>query len=122
MAARRSLTRWPVVRMMAARLMLREDDPGRGVRRLLRGAVLVLALCLLPLLLGVHHLALVVGVALAGMALLAGICLRVFNPAMAVSVVGVALACASLMTALSVTTGFQLEITRALARLNGHVL
>jgi lipoprotein-releasing system permease protein len=122
MAARRSLTRWPVVRMMAARLMLRENDPGRGVRRLLRGAVLVLALCLLPLLLGVHHLALVVGVALAGMALLAGICLRMFNPAMAVSVVGVALACASLMTALSVTTGFQLEITRALARLNGHVL
>jgi lipoprotein-releasing system permease protein len=67
-------------------------------------------------------LALVAGIAVAGMAALAGICLRLFNPAMAVSVVGVALACASLMTALSVTAGFQLEITRALARLNGHVL
>jgi len=122
MTARRSLTRWPVVRMMAARLMLRDDDPGRGVRRLLYGAGLVLVGCLVPLLLGVHHLALVVGIAIAGMGVLAGICLRLFNPAMAVSVVGVALACASLMTALSVTTGFELEITRALARLNGHVL
>jgi lipoprotein-releasing system permease protein len=121
-ATRRTVTRWPVVRMIAARLMLREDDPGRGVRDLLRGSALLLVVCLLPLVLGVHHLALVVGVAAAGMGMLVGICLRLFNPAMAVSVVGVALACASLMTALSVTAGFQLEITRALARLNGHVL
>jgi lipoprotein-releasing system permease protein len=121
-ATRRTLTRWALVRLIATRLMLREGDPGRGVRRLLRGAVLVVVVCMVPLALGVHHLALVGGIAVASMAVLAGICLRVFNPAMAVSVVGVALACASLMTALSVTTGFQLEITRALARLNGHVL
>lgn len=119
---RRTLTRLAVVRLMAARLMLREDDPGPGVRRMLGGAAVVLVGCLVPLVLGVHHLALVVGIALAGMAALVAICLRVLHPAMAVSVVGVALACASLMTALSVTTGFQLEITRALARLNGHVL
>lgn len=121
-ATRRTVTRWSVVRMMATRLMLREDDPGRGVRRLLRGSALLLVACLVPLMLGVHHLALVVGIGIGGMGVLAGICLRLFNPAMAVSVVGVALACASLMTALSVTAGFQLEITRALARLNGHVL
>jgi len=119
---RRTLTRLSVVRLMAARLMLREDDPGAGVRRLLWGSLVVRAGCLVPLLLGVHHLALVVGIGVSGMAALAGICLRFLHPAMAVSVVGVALACASLMTALSVTTGFQLEITRALARLNGHVL
>lgn len=119
---RRTLTRLPVVGMMAARLMLREDDPGSGVRRLLWGSGLVLVGCGLPLFLGVHHLALVAGIGVAGMALLAGICLRFLYPAMAVSVVGVALACASLMTALSVTTGFQLEITRAVARLNGHIL
>ncbi len=121
-ATRRTPTRWAVVRLMATRLMLREDDPGRGIRRLLRGSALVLVVCLVALVLGVHHLALVGGVALASMGVLAGLCLRLFNPAMAVSVVGVALACASLMTALSVTAGFQLEITRALARLNGHVL
>lgn len=107
---------------MAARLMLREDDPGPGPRRMLWGAAVVLVGCGAPLLLGVHHLALVVGLGLAGLAALVGITLRILHPAMAVSVVGVALACASLMTALSVTTGFQLEITRALARLNGHVL
>jgi lipoprotein-releasing system permease protein len=119
---RRTLTRLGFVRLMAARLMLRGDDPGPGVHRLLWGAALVLLGCGVPLALGVHHLALVVGIGIAGMAMLAGVCLRLLQPAMAVSVVGVALACASLMTALSVTTGFQLEITRALARLNGHVL
>ena len=122
MAGRRTLTRLPVVRLMAARLMLRDDDPGEGVRRFLRLSLAAVLLCGLPLVLGVHQLALVVGLAVASMALLVGLCLRLFNPAMAVSVVGVALACASLMTALSVTAGFQLEITRALARLNGHVL
>lgn len=119
---RRTLTRLAVVRLMAARLMLREDDPGPGPRRMLWGAAAVLVGCGVPLLLGVHHLALVAGLGVAGMTALVGICLRILHPAMAVSVVGVALACASLMTALSVTTGFQLEITRALARLNGHVL
>ncbi len=116
------MTRWPVVRMMAARLMLRDEPVGSGVRRLLLGSAVVVVSSTALLLSGVHHLALVVAIALGGMALLAGLTLRLFNPAMAVSVVGVALACASLMTALSVTAGFQLEITRALARLNGHVL
>ncbi|MCH9681424.1 MAG: ABC transporter permease [Deltaproteobacteria bacterium] len=119
---RRSRIRWPIVRMMATRLMLRDEAVGRGVYRLTWGAVILLLLGLVPLLLGVHELALVVTIGVASMGLLAAVCLRLFNPAMAVSVVGVALACASLMTALSVTTGFQLEITRALARVNGHVL
>lgn len=121
-APRRTVTRWAVVRTMAARLMLREDDPGTGVRRLGWGAIVVLVACAVPLGLGVHHVALVAGVGAASMLAMVALCLRLFNPAMAVSVVGVALACASLMTALSVTAGFQLEITRALARLNGHVL
>jgi lipoprotein-releasing system permease protein len=34
----------------------------------------------------------------------------------------VALSCASLMTALAVTAGFRVEITRSMARLNGHLL
>ncbi|MCA9649942.1 MAG: ABC transporter permease [Myxococcales bacterium] len=122
MAARRTLTRWPVVRLLAARLMLRDTPPSPRVRRMLVGSSLVMLGCALPLWLGVHQLWLVAVLGVASMVGLAAICLRLFNPAMAVSVVGVALACASLMTALSVTTGFQLEITRALARLNGHVL
>lgn len=120
--ARRTLTRWPVVRLLAARLMLRDTPPSPRARRLLWGSLAVVIACAVPLWLGVHQLWLVAGIAVASMAMLVAVCLRLFNPAMAVSVVGVALACASLMTALSVTTGFQLEITRALARLNGHVL
>ena len=122
MAARRSLTRWPVVRLLAARLMLRERPPGRSAQRLLYGSLLVALACGVPMFFDVHHLGLVAGLGISSMLFVVGMCLRLFNPAMAVSVVGVALACASLMTALSVTTGFQLEITRALARLNGHVL
>lgn len=118
----RTLTAAPVVRLMAARLMLREGAPGRGARRLLWGSILGVVICGGALFGGVHHVALVAGVGLCAMGALAGICLRLFLPAMAVSVVGVALACSSLMTALSVTAGFELEITRALARLNGHVL
>lgn len=120
--AGRTITRWPVVRLLSARLMLRDTPPSPRVRRMLGGSAVVLVGCLAALLLGVNHLVLVAGIGVAGMVALVAICLRLFNPAMAVSVVGVALACASLMTALSVTTGFQLEITRALARLNGHVL
>jgi lipoprotein-releasing system permease protein len=41
---------------------------------------------------------------------------------MAVSVIGIALSCASLLTVLAVTTGFEREILRAVARVNGHVL
>ncbi|MCX4243203.1 ABC transporter permease [Paraliomyxa miuraensis] len=117
-----ALTNLAVVRMMAARLMLRDDVPGPGVRKLGIVSAVVSVGCALPLVLGIHHLALVAGLGLASMGLLVWICLRLLSPAMAVSVVGVALACSSLMTALSVTAGFQLEITRALARLNGHVL
>lgn len=122
MGERRTLTRWAIVRLLAARLMLRERGPGPGVRRLLFGSLAVMAACGIPLLLGSHQLIFVAGLGIAGMTALAGVALWIFNPAMAVSVVGVGLACASLMTALSVTTGFQLEMTRAMARLNGHVL
>ncbi len=122
MGARRTITRWPLIRLTAARLMLREDRAGRGVDRLLYGGLVGLAACGIPVGLGSSSLVLVAGIGLAGIAVLVGVSLRLFNAAMAVSVVGVALACASLMTALSVTAGFQLEITRALARLNGHVL
>lgn len=119
---RRTLTRGGIIRLLAARLMLREHAPGRTVRRLLFGSVAVMIACGIPLALGSHQLVWVAGLGISAMAALCGVTLWIFNPAMAVSVVGVALACSSLMTALSVTTGFQLEITRALARLNGHVL
>jgi len=116
------LNRSPIVRVMASRLMLREQPPGRAARRLLWGSAVVVVASAGPVLLGVHHLALVAVAGLASLGVLVGICLRLFLPAMAVSVVGVALACSSLMTALSVTAGFEQEIVRALARLNGHVL
>jgi lipoprotein-releasing system permease protein len=41
---------------------------------------------------------------------------------MAVSVIGIALSCASLMTALAVTSGFLIEVSNTVARFNGHLL
>jgi lipoprotein-releasing system permease protein len=119
---RRLRIRWPLVRLVAGRLILRDVPAGTGVRRLvgLSGAALVVSLA--ALVLGVESLWLVGVVGVSSMLLLAGVCLLMFTPAMAVSVVGIALSCASLTTALSVTSGFRAEITRAMARLNGHVL
>lgn len=115
-------TQWPLIRMAASRLVLRDRPPGAGVRRLLSVSVAVVGLGVVLLLAGVHHLVVVAAVGIGGMLALAALCLRLLLPAMAVSVVGIALSCASLMTALSVTAGFSIEITQAMARLNGHVL
>ena len=115
-------TRWPLVRLVAGRLILRDVPAGKGVRQLLGASALMLVLALSALILGVESLWLVGVVGVSSMLLLAGVCLLLFTPAMAVSVVGIALSCASLTTALAVTSGFSTEITRAMARLNGHVL
>jgi len=115
-------TQWPLIGMAAARLALRDRPAPASVRRLLTFSTLVVAAGMALLLLGVHELVIVIVTGLAGMGMLAGICLRLLQPAMGVSVIGIALSCASLMTALSVTEGFTTEITRAMARLNGHVL
>lgn len=115
-------TRWPLVRTVASRLALRDDPPASRLRHVLWGSSFVLGASVIAQLVGVSHLAVVALIAVSSMVLLGAVCVRIFPPAMAVSVVGVALACASLMTALSVTTGFELEITRAMSRLNGHVL
>lgn len=72
--------------------------------------------------LGSTHLAWVALVAVASMAALVGAALRFFPTAMAVSVVGIALSCASLMTVLGVTSGFEAEVVRSVAKFNGHVL
>lgn len=118
----RARTRLTILWLLAARLALREGTAPRSVRRVLLGSAAVTLGGSALLLSGVSSLALVVMVGIASMFLLGSVCLRFFPPAMAVSVVGVALSCASLMTALSVTTGFRLEITRSMGRLNGHVL
>jgi lipoprotein-releasing system permease protein len=77
---------------------------------------------LLAIVIGLHHPAVALVLFVASLLLLASGALVLFPPAMAVSVVGIALSCASLMTALGVTTGFTREISRAVARFNGHVL
>lgn len=115
-------TRLPLMRLVAGRLILRDEPAGRGVRRLLAASAGTLALSLSLLALGVQSLWIVGVVGVSSMLLLAAVCLLLFTPAMAVSVVGIALSCASLTTALAVTSGFREEITRAMARLNGHVL
>ncbi len=107
--------------MVAARLALRERPPRPAVMRVLVGSALLTAGATAALVVtGSPWLVAIVG--LGGMVLLATICLRVFPTAMAVSVFGIALSCASLFTVLAVATGFEREILHAVARVNGHVL
>lgn len=115
-------TRWPLVRAMASRLALREVPASRGTKRACWIAMLVLGAALALQLLGVSSPIVIAVIGISSMVGLGAFCVWWFPPAMAVSVLGVALACASLTTALSVTSGFEREIMRALARFNGHVL
>jgi lipoprotein-releasing system permease protein len=107
--------------MVAARLALRERPPRRAVGRVLVVSAVATGAATIALLL-TSSMWLVAVCGVAGMALLGTVCLRLFPTAMAVSVFGIALSCASLMTVLAVTTGFEREILRAVARVNGHVL
>jgi len=114
---------WALLRVVATRLALREKPASPRVRALSWIAGLVTAACAVTLIAGWAASYLLVGVlAAASMLLLATLALRLFPAAMAVSVVGIALSCASLMTALAVTSGFLTEISRAVARFNGHLL
>lgn len=121
-AHRHTRTRWALVRTVATRLAVRERPARRGIRRLALASGLLTAGSLAAIVLGLHHPAVALVLFLASLLFLATGALVVFPPAMAVSVVGIALSCASLMTALGVTTGFMREISRAVARFNGHVL
>ncbi|MEM6294604.1 MAG: ABC transporter permease [Myxococcota bacterium] len=115
-------SRLGLVALMARRLALRSRAPGPSVTKWILGAGVTTVAGVAAVLAGVSHPLAVVAVGAGGLALLIGIALRFFPAAMAVSVTGIALSCASLMTVLGVTTGFEEEIVHAIARLNGHVL
>ena len=121
-AHRHTRTRWALVRTVAARLAVRDRPARRGVRQMAWWSAAATAGSLAAILIGLHHPAVAFVLFVASLLLLASGALVLFPPAMAVSVVGIALSCASLMTALGVTTGFTREISRAVARFNGHVL
>ena len=86
------------------------------------GSLLLTALGSAGVLMGSAHLAPVALVGVGSMAALIGVALRFFPAAMAVSVTGIALSCASLMTVLGVTSGFEAEVVRSVAKFNGHIL
>ncbi len=121
-AHRHTRTRLALVRTVAARLAVRERPARPGIRRLAIVSGLATVGSLVAIVAGLHHPAVALVLFVASLLFLASGALVVFPPAMAVSVVGIALSCASLMTALGVTTGFMREISRAVARFNGHVL
>jgi len=108
--------------MVAARLALRERPVRPSVRRLAIVSAIATLLALLAIVVGLHHPLVALVLFVASMFLLGTAALVFFPPSMAVSIVGIALSCASLMTALGVTTGFLREISRAVAQFNGHVL
>lgn len=119
-----------LISLVAGRLVRREaghppgHPPGHPVvaKRVAITAGAVLLACLLALSLGMAHVAIPLLVFASSVALLAAIGARVFNPMIAVSVIGIALGVASLFTVLAVTSGFEVELTRRIARLSGHVL
>lgn len=114
--------RWPVIRWIVRRLALREGPASRPLRRATAGVSVAAAASAVTLLLGYSPLWLVTLFGVSSLLTLAGGVLMVVPPAMGVTVIGVALACASLTTALSVTTGFRREVLGSVARINGHVL
>lgn len=113
---------WAMLFRVTTRLALREREASRQVRAVQMLALVATASTGVALLLGVSALWLVAVLAPASMVLLATVALRLFPPAMAVSVIGIALSCASLMTALAVTSGFLNEVSLTVARFNGHLL
>ena len=114
--------RLALVWMMARRLTLRAGRAPRGVVLWMWGALLLTGLGAAGVLGGSEHLAPVALVGVGSMAALIGVALRFFPAAMAVSVTGIALSCASLMTVLGVTSGFEAEVVRSVAKFNGHIL
>ena len=50
------------------------------------------------------------------------LCLRLFSPTVAAAMLGMALSCGALMTALMVASGFERELIRQMTRINGHIL
>ncbi len=114
--------RFALVSMMARRLALRAERPPKGVLLWLWGTLALTAVGTAAVLAGFTHPVWVLAVAAGSMGAMVGVALRFFPAAMAVSVTGIALSCASLMTVLGVTSGFEAEIVRAVSRFNGHVL
>lgn len=114
--------RLALVWMMARRLALRMKRPDRRIGLWLWGMLALTAVASAAVASGSTHLGWVAAVALGSMGALVAGALRVFPMAIAVSVIGIALSCASLMTVLGVTSGFETEIVRSVSRFNGHVL
>ena len=114
--------RLAVITLVGARLLRREDPPGRWSGRglaisgavALAGAALTLA--------GALGMAAPIAACLASLIFVGLACVRWLMPAVAVAVFGVALGCAALTTVLAVTSGFEHELTLRMTRMNGHVL
>ncbi len=117
-----SSSRLSLIVMMARRLALRTTPAPRSVVLWMWGTLALTVLGVAGVLSGSSHLVWVVATGAGSMGLLVGLALRLFPTAMAVSVIGIALSCASLMTVLGVTSGFEAEIVRSVARFNGHIL
>lgn len=111
-----------LIGVLAGRFVRREGRPPPGVNRVIVGAALVLVVALALVMGGAEHLAPPILVLVSSLVLLAAVAVRMFPPTIAVSVTGVSLGVASLFTVLAVTSGFELELTRRIAQLNGHVL
>ncbi len=111
-----------LVGLVAGRMLLRGEQSRGWITR-----VALLSACVAVVALGVQRvdseqIAAPLAFGVASLVLFGSLCVRTFTPALAVSVFGVGLGCASLVTVLAVTTGFERELARRMASLNGHVL
>lgn len=111
---------------MAGRLLLRESSPSTGLRKVGAGGLVTTTVAGLWLLLGdpaSGGFGPAAGLFVLGsLVTLAAAVLHYFHASLAICMVGVAMAGASLTTTLAVARGFEREITRQLTRINGHLL
>lgn len=114
--------RLALVGLVIQRLALREECVPRTTRIVARLSLATTLAMAVALLAGWSPLWFVAAFGLATLVALPMVVLTYVPPAMGVTIVGIALSCASLTTALSVTTGFRQEVLGAVGRINGHVL
>jgi len=114
--------RFTVVRVLVGRLLLRDRAPVAWLGWVVLGSWVGVLVGLGLVWISAAALVPIAFLAVASSVAIVATVLRGFPPSTAVAILGAALACGSLMTSLSVATGFQQEIVSAMTVMNGHVL
>lgn len=111
-----------MIRLFAARVVMRDSPPAAGAVVAWWVSLVALVGATASVVAGLGGIPLMGVLLAAGVTFLSVTAMRWCVPTIAVSIIGVALGVASLFVTLAVTSGFEGELVRRLARLNGHVM